>query len=102
MSYKFTCPRCGDRMSRWRMFSTLSLDYRCGRCGATFRLNVWGWLVCLGVVALQFLCFALTLKQLISAPAAIGLLLLICVLTFWLLPYLTPVRTSGQPESERK
>jgi DNA-directed RNA polymerase subunit RPC12/RpoP len=101
MNYKFTCPACGSRMSRWQMFSTVSLDYRCRSCGATFRLSAQGWAVCFGVITLQLVCFALTVKQIISPYAAIALLVIICSLALWLLPYLTPVQSSGQPSDKR-
>lgn len=96
MKYQFSCPACGVRLSRWRIFTTLTLDYHCRDCGATFRLSLLGWMICLGVIALQFLCFGLSLKRVIPPFAAIALLAVICGLTLWLLPYLTPVR-SGRP-----
>jgi hypothetical protein len=60
-----------------------------------------GWVICFGVIALQFLCFGLSLKQIISPPVALGLLVAVCGLALWLLPYLTPVQRSGQPGDKR-
>jgi len=87
-------------MSRWRIFTTLTLDYRCGACGATFRLSGTGWLVCLGVIVIQLLCFGLSVKRLVPPFAAVTLFAAIYGLTLWLLPYLTPVRP-GAPGGRR-
>ena len=101
MNYKFSCPACGTRLSRRHIFSTVTLDYRCRSCGAKFRLSAMGWVICFGVIALQLVCFALSLKQILSPFTAIALLLVICGLALWLLPYVAPVQPSGRPGEKR-
>ena len=95
MTYRISCPDCSAKVSRWQCFLTPTLDYRCRKCGAKFRISPVGWLVALVVVVLQVLWFLLALRHVISAQIALLLILLTCILSLWLLPYLTPVNRSG-------
>jgi DNA-directed RNA polymerase subunit RPC12/RpoP len=92
MNYKATCPTCGTKVSRWRLFSTPVIYYRCGNCGASFRVSPAGWIASLIVVAAQLSWFVLYRFGIIASYVGIGLLLLTCGLAIWLLPYFSPVR----------
>jgi hypothetical protein len=98
MNYKAFCPTCGTKVSRWRLFSTPVIYYRCSQCGASFRVSAAGWVATFIVVAVQLCWFALYRVGIISSYVAIGLLLLTCGLAVWLLPYFSPVRLKAQTE----
>jgi hypothetical protein len=92
MDYKITCPKCGTKLSRWHYFSTMSIYYRCRSCNAQFRMTTAGWLISLGVVALEIGCFVLYRLHFIPAYLAIDLLLIVCSLAVWLLPFVISVK----------
>src|SRR6266403_1684146 len=100
MPYKISCPDCKAKVPRWQCFLTPTLDYRCRKCGAKFRLSSIGWLIALAVVALQACWFLLAIRRAVSRPLAFLLVVLTCVLALWLLPYLTPVTRSGSPDAK--
>ena len=87
-------------MARWHWFSTASLHYQCRKCGAKFRLTARGWFLTLAVCAVQILIYVLYRWRILPWHVGIGLLLIILGLALWLLPYLTPVRLSGQPKPQ--
>jgi hypothetical protein len=94
MTYRISCPDCQARVPRWQCFLTPTLDYRCRKCGAKFRISPLGWLVALLVIVLQVLWFCLTVRHIISPRLALVLVLVTCILSLWLLPYLIPVNRS--------
>ncbi len=92
MNYKFSCPSCGRRTSRWHIFLEPVIYHRCRGCGARFRTTLSGWLATCAVVALQVAYFILARRRVIAPYQAIALVVGICGLAIWLLPYFTPAR----------
>jgi hypothetical protein len=102
MDYKIICPGCGTRLSRWRYFSTLSIYYRCPRCGARFRMTGKGFTVTFAAVAVLFFPVALYWLGLVSWYVAMDLLFVAGGLALWLLPLLTPVQAERPREDKVK
>jgi len=92
MDYKIICPGCTTRLSRWRYFSTLSIYYRCPRCGARFRMTAKGFAVTFAAVAVLSFSVALYWFGVVSWYVALDLLFATGGLALWLLPLLTPVQ----------
>src|SRR5215469_8418052 len=97
MNYKVSCPSCGMRASRWRIFGVPSIYCRCRGCGATFGLTAAGWGSMFVVIVVEILLFVLGHSQVISRFVAIGALIATCALAIWLLPYFSPVKLRSQP-----
>ena len=95
MTYRIVCPACATRVPRWQCFLTPALDYRCRKCGAKFRISPFGWLISAMVVIIQVVWFVLAIRHIIAPLLALALVVLTCILTIWLLPYLIPVNRSG-------
>jgi hypothetical protein len=100
MNYKIICPACSTRLSRWRYFSTLSIYYRCPRCGARFRMTARGFAVTFAAVAVLFFSVALFSFGVVSWYVALDLLFVTGGLALWLLPLLTPVQ-AARPRGDK-
>ena len=94
MTYKISCPDCQTNVPRWQCFLTLRLDYRCRKCGATFRISGAGWIIAAAVTTLQVTWFLLAIRRVISPVFGLVLVSLTCLLALWLLPYFVPVNRS--------
>src|SRR5438045_1158638 len=92
MNYKACCPKCGAKLTRRQYFSTWRIHFQCGTCAARFRFTVLGFNIFFIGLGVQFLWFGLYRARTIPASAAIGLVVLTCLLGIWLLPMLTPVK----------
>ena len=94
MTYKISCPDCQTNVSRWQCFLTARLDYRCRKCGASFRVSATGWMIAMAVSALQLGWFLLAFRRIVSPTVGLLLVGLTFLATLWLLPFLVPVRRS--------
>src|SRR5262245_59045567 len=92
MNYQACCPKCHAKVSRGQYFSTWRIHFRCGGCGARFRMRALGYFLFFVGFAIQALWFGLFWTRAISSLASIGLILLTFTLGLWLLPVLTPMR----------
>jgi hypothetical protein len=100
MTYKFSCPSCGTKVSRWRIFFEI-VNTRCKGCGSRLAVTPLGWVVIFGVVALEILWYAVTRMRMISTYTGMIFVVVTCVLAIWYIPYLMPVRLASN-EGARK
>lgn len=102
MNYKASCPTCGTKLSRWQLFSTPSIYYRCRQCESRFRISALGLWVTLAILFVQLFWFLLCQWQAIAPRVAIGFLIVTCLFAIWWFPYLAPmlpVRSMGKKPS---
>jgi hypothetical protein len=94
MTYKICCPNCQTNVPRVQCFFTPRLDYRCRKCGVSFRISAAGWVIALGVAALQVVWFMLVVRHIVSPAVGLLLVALTLLLALWLLPYFVSVQRS--------
>jgi uncharacterized protein (DUF983 family) len=98
MDYKCSCPKCATRMSRWYIFCQPTIYHRCRNCGARYRLPASGWLIAFIPIPLALLLHFMAREQIISRQIALGLLILLLVITVLLLPYFLTVRLDSREQ----
>jgi hypothetical protein len=102
MKFKFSCPSCGKRPSRWRLCVEPVIYYRCRSCGAKFRTTASGWAAVSAVVALQAICYVLYRTRVVSPYAAISFVVIITAMAVWFMPYFMPAKLQPSPDSENQ
>jgi ribosomal protein L37AE/L43A len=95
MRHKATCPSCGAKIARRRLYSEVTIYYRCHGCGARMRVSFGGWLATLAAMALVAGCYFLYRDGLFSRHVSIALMIVIVGMVTWLFPYILPMQLAS-------
>src|SRR5262245_26361283 len=101
MHYKSACLSCAKKISRRYIFLEPTFYHRCRGCGARCRMGVAGYLTTLAWLAVSIVCLVLFRKHLVSATAAVALVLGTSALVIWLFPYVSSAQLAYKRHDDR-